>query len=126
MPGESAYREVNLDPNGCWNIYHFTDYRAQMREDPGAEQPLCRVVGTRELSTLKCTIDCRGLVDDSAELEVAVCSVIKAVDGNISYWAIAHPGSEPDFHKRTSFSMVLPGVKATMGPMANKQKRSKE
>lgn len=112
VKGESSYREVNLDPNGCWNIYLFTNYRAQMREEPGVDQPLCRATVKKDLYTLNCAIDCRGLVDDSADLELSVSSVIQAVDGNISYWAIVHHGSEPDFHKRTSFSMVLPGVKA--------------
>ncbi len=109
VPGDPAYREVNLAPNGCWGIYHFTNYRTQMREEPGAVQPLCRVTGKGNLYILNCTIDCRGLVDDSADLELAVSSVIQTVDGDIGYWAIVHQGAEPDFHKRTNFSILLPG-----------------
>ncbi len=113
MQGTSAYWEVNLSPNGCWNIYRFTDYRSGMREELLVEQPVCRVVEDDDLFSLRCTIDCKALIDESADLELAVSCVIQDTQGSISYWAIDHHGPEPDFHNRASFSMVLPGTKIT-------------
>ena len=106
----SAYWEVNLSPNDCWNVYHFTDYRTEMREERAVNQPFCRIVKERELFSLSCNIDLNSLIDDSSDLEVGISSVIEATDGSTSYWAIDHHGTEPDFHKRASFGMVLPGV----------------
>lgn len=110
IQGDPAYWEVNLSPNGCWNLYHFTDYRVGMREESSVGQPVCRVVEDDELFSLSCSIDCKTLIDDSSALELAVCSVIQDHGGSISYWAINHRGPAPDFHTRASFSMVLPGV----------------
>lgn len=114
IQGNSAYWEVNLCPNGCWNMYRFTDYRNGMREELLVDQPGFDLVEDGDLFWLRCTIDCQALIDESDDLELAVCSVIQDTRGNISYWAIDHHGSKPDFHDRASFSMVLPGVKNAM------------
>ena len=33
--------------------------------------------------------------------------VIETVDGERSYWALAHPAGQPDFHHRDSFTLAL-------------------
>jgi hypothetical protein len=111
IKGDPAYWEVNLSPNNCWNVYHFTNYRSQMQEEGSIRKPICHVVQDAGLLSFSCTLDYTGLIDDSSDLEVGVSSVIKATDGSTSYWAIEHHGTEPDFHNRTGFSMLLPGVK---------------
>jgi hypothetical protein len=35
--------------------------------------------------------------------------VIEDDQGRISYWALAHPASKPDFHHRDGFALVLAG-----------------
>ena len=111
IQGKSAYWEVNFSPNGCWNMYHFTDYRNGMREELLVDQPCFDIIGDGDFFSLRCTIGCQSFIDDSVDLELAVSSVIQDTRGNTSYWAINHHGSKPDFHNRTSFSMVLPGIK---------------
>ena len=115
MKSDSAYWEVNHAPHGgesnCWNAYHFTGYRSQMQEEESVNTPVCHVVQDAGLFSYSCTLDYTGLINDSSDLEVGVSSVIEATDGSISYWAIEHHGTEPDFHNRRSFSMLLPGVK---------------
>lgn len=111
VPGDPAYWEVNLSPNGCWNIYRFTDYRTGMTEEVLVDQPEFDIFADGDLFSLRCAIACRALIDDSVELELAVSCVIQDARGNTGYWAIDHHGPEPDFHNRASFSMVLPGVK---------------
>jgi hypothetical protein len=32
---------------------------------------------------------------------------MEAIDGSISYWALDHHGTEPDFHNRRSFQVFL-------------------
>lgn len=113
IQGDSAYWEVNLSPNGDWNIYRFTDYRTGMREELLAVQPVCVVVGEGGLFSLCCTLDCKALTDDSSDLELAVSCIIKDTGGSLSYWAVDHCGAEPDFHDRANFRMVLPGVKGS-------------
>ncbi len=82
-----------------------------MQEEESVGTPVCHVVQDAGLLSYNCALDYTGLIADSSDLEVGVSSVIKATDGSTSYWAIDHHGTEPDFHNRTSFSMLLPGVK---------------
>ncbi len=109
--GDPAYWEANLCLSGCWNVYRFDGYRTGMQEEGGVVQPHCYVVASPDLLLLTCTMDLNGIVDDSAELEVGLSSVIEGTDGSISYWAIEHLGAVPDFHNRRSFLVLLPGLK---------------
>jgi hypothetical protein len=44
-------------------------------------------------------------------LEISLTAVIEQVGQGASYWALAHTGAEPDFHRRDSFWMrLLPGA----------------
>jgi hypothetical protein len=40
-------------------------------------------------------------------LEVAISAVIKLRSGNVTCWALTHPGPEADFHRRDSFIIEL-------------------
>jgi hypothetical protein len=39
--------------------------------------------------------------------ELAVTMVVEEHDGRQSFWALAHPGPEPDFHHPDSFTLRL-------------------
>jgi hypothetical protein len=41
-------------------------------------------------------------------LEISLTVVIDQVGQGASYWALAHTGAEPDFHRRDSFGLRLP------------------
>jgi hypothetical protein len=110
IQGETGYWEVNLCPSGCWNVYRFDGYRSGMREEGAVGPPTCRVAAARDLLSLACTVNFNGIIEDSSTLELGLGSVIEATDGSTGYWAIDHPGAEPDFHDRRGFVLVLPGV----------------
>ena len=40
-------------------------------------------------------------------LEISLTAVIEQVGQWVSYWALAHTGAEPDFHRRDSFGLRL-------------------
>jgi hypothetical protein len=40
-------------------------------------------------------------------LEISLTAVIEQVGQGVSYWALAHTGAEPDFHRRDSFRLGL-------------------
>lgn len=118
IKGDPAYWEVNWGPcqvggreQTCWNVYYFAGYRSHMCEEQAVGAPVCHVVRDAGCLIYSCTLFYTGLVDDWSDLEIGVSGVIKAADGSTSYWAIDHYGTKPDFHNRTSFSMLLPGVK---------------
>jgi len=111
IKGKTGYWEANFCPGGRWNVYRFAGYRTGMREDGDIGPPHCCLVAGPDLLSLTCTLVLNSIIDDSADLEAGVCSIIEATDGGISHWAIEHHGPQPDFHHRHGFLLELPGAK---------------
>lgn len=98
----SSYYEFNLSPAGHWNLYGFDAYRHGMREEPA----LCAtgsVLLTSEALAVHMEIDLGRLGLINRPLQVSPCVVLLAAENNSSFWAISHPGPQPDFHNRQSF-----------------------
>lgn len=100
---DPGYWEVNCCLSGRWNVYRFDDYRLGMREEHYTGRPLCKVTETTDHLSLSCSLNVNDILDDSYEIEAAVCVVIETIDGNLHYLAIEHRESQPDFHNRKSF-----------------------
>lgn len=101
------YWEFNLSPAGHWNVYRFTSYRQGMQEEPAfTSLPFSvRIRPASLLLSLELALD--KIIPEEQALEVAVSAVIKTTNGRIIYWALAHPGPRPDFHRRDSFIIGL-------------------
>lgn len=98
-----SYWEFNLSPAGFWNVYHFEAYRQGLAEATAFSSLPFEVRRRRDSLRLALEVDLAGMVQAEQTLEVAIAAVIKTVDGRVSYWALTHPGSRPDFHRRDSF-----------------------
>jgi len=48
-------------------------------------------------------LDCSGFWPASVVPEIGLTMVLEEADGNLSYWALSHPGDQADFHDRRSF-----------------------
>ena len=57
--------------------------------------------------TLSAVCDAPGL-SFSSNCRFAISAVIEEIGGTKSYWALAHPPGEPDFHHPTSYAATLP------------------
>ncbi|MDA8090594.1 MAG: DOMON-like domain-containing protein [Nitrospiraceae bacterium] len=103
----TRYWEFNLSPAGLWNTYSFESYREGMREEPSFEKlPFVVHAGPRALR-LSLEFNLAAIVPPGLDINVAVSAVIKMKDGNMSYWALAHPPVRPDFHDRACFKIAL-------------------
>ena len=101
------YWEFNLSPAGHWNVYQFAGYR-QGRQEEAAFASLPFSVQRRPgswLLTLK--VDLAKIVPADQTLEAGISAVIQPPEGEATYWALSHPGPQPDFHRRDSFSVAL-------------------
>jgi hypothetical protein len=99
---DGGYYELNFSPSTEWAVYRFDGYRAGMRpsDDVGtpsiemaadpARQELVASFGTRPNAT-----------------RLGLSAIIEAMDGTKSYWALAHPEGQPDFHHPVSFALDL-------------------
>jgi hypothetical protein len=115
--GHDAYWELNVAPSGDWNLYRLSHYRGPL-EPVGLEVPppwhLRRTAGELEVAVDIDLGEVAGGEDPAVAtlpLEISLTAVIEQVGQGVSYWALAHTGAEPDFHRRDSFwLMVPPGV----------------
>ncbi|WP_369815785.1 DOMON-like domain-containing protein [Erythrobacter sp. QSSC1-22B] len=100
-----AYAEFNLSPSEHWAAYDFSDYRAAMRERDLPCEPVCTWRAGSAFSLFDAAIPLSGLPDLPAAL--AASAVLEEVGGTKSYWALAHPADQPDFHHADGFVLAL-------------------
>jgi hypothetical protein len=136
VEGEEEYLEYNVAPSGLWNVYSFRGYREG--RERGRWPALSRLDVDRRTRPLtaekRARYEASGL--DSAErfgptyftlkaqlalplsLDVALhrpwlvglSTVVEERNGRISYWALAHPPGDPDFHHPSCFALRLPAA----------------
>jgi hypothetical protein len=102
-----AYWEFNLSPAGHWNVYHFDNYRQRMQEETAFTTLPFRVQHNSDSLDLALNVNLDKIITVDQPIEVAITTVIKSTNGDISYLALSHKGAEPDFHLRESFIVEL-------------------
>ncbi|OKH42786.1 hypothetical protein NIES2101_32365 [Calothrix sp. HK-06] len=98
-----GYWEFNLSPAGHWNIYRFDNYRQGMQEETAFTTLPFDVKHNSDSFTLALDVNLDKIISIHQPIEVAITTVIKSKNGDVSYWALSHKGAEPDFHLRESF-----------------------
>lgn len=106
-PGAEGYHELNLSPSLDWAAYRFDGYRAGMAP---AQVPPPRILagsldGGFELSAIVDLSELPGL--SAAPWRLGLSSVIADIEGRLSYWALAHPPGDPDFHHAGGFVLEM-------------------
>jgi hypothetical protein len=104
--GAEPYWEVNLAPNGHWNLYRLDGYRQGLR--PEADREALPVAVTEGTGQLRLDLDLllpRELAETCRQgpLQLGVTAVIEQRGGTLSYWALGHGGPVADFHRREDF-----------------------
>lgn len=105
---EAAYTEFNFSPSGHWATYRFASER--QRETslvPDAPAPVMQLAITPTLLTLEVHLHRAALPLTTQHIELALCAVIEELDGRLSYWALEHPQTRPDFHNPAGRSLRL-------------------
>lgn len=97
-----GYREFNLSSSGQWASYGFSGYREGMTE--AAEVV---TVSPPDLASDRLALEAHLDLPASAG-KLALSAVIEALNGDKTYWALAHPSDKPDFHHPDSFILDLP------------------
>ncbi len=103
------YCEFNFSPSTQWAAYGFARYREEMEPlECGASMPI-DVRISNEWLELEAPVPAMALRKLSADgvLRLALAAVVEEIDGRLSYWALAHPSSSPDFHHTDSFMLHL-------------------
>ncbi|MBD2729890.1 DOMON-like domain-containing protein [Nostoc sp. FACHB-892] len=103
----ARYWEFNLSPAGHWNVYRFDGYRQGMQEEKAFTILPCNIQNQTNGLILVLDVDLDKIISVEQAIEVAITTVIKDKDGEITYWALTHQGAEADFHLRDSFIVEL-------------------
>ena len=104
--GQMSYIEFNFAPSTQWASYAFSGYRQGMAPADVAP-PKILVASTETQLTLDASFDWEPLADGQT-WRLGLAAVIEELDGNKSYWALAHPPGKPDFHHSDCFALELP------------------
>jgi hypothetical protein len=107
IQNSTRYWEFNLSPAGYWNVYRFDDYRQGMQEETAVTSLPFSVQLQASTLLLTLELDLSKFIPADQALEVAITAVIKPKDGDVTYWALSHSGSQADFHRRDSFIVEL-------------------
>ncbi|MDA8433679.1 MAG: DOMON-like domain-containing protein [Nitrospiraceae bacterium] len=101
------YWEFNLSPSGLWNVYCFESYRRGMREEQALTALPFAADVRRDSLVVSLEADLSALIGRGEKLQAGVAAVVRLADGSLTYWALAHPGPKPDFHRRDSFLLEV-------------------
>lgn len=107
IKNSERYWEFNLSPSGHWNIYHFEAYRQGMQEEIAFTSLPFNIQHQSDALLLALKLDLTKLVQADQTLAVAISTVIKHRNSEVTYWALTHPGPQADFHRRDSFIVEL-------------------
>ncbi len=102
----SAYLEFNFSPSGDWAAYAFSSERQRDLAAPALPAPRITCTQDAQHLALDAVLPTHGLPD--TDWIVGLSAVIKTTDGQLSYWALAHPRAQPDFHHRAGWTVHLP------------------
>ena len=107
----TAYREFNFSPSGDWAVYDFAQER--VRADAPHAPAALTLSFSQQADALTLTAVTPHLPtpwDESADTLLGLSAVIESADGQLSYWALAHPRPQPDFHTRAGWTARLPAA----------------
>ncbi|MBM3260626.1 MAG: DOMON-like domain-containing protein [Candidatus Sericytochromatia bacterium] len=109
LAGENGpgYLEINVAPSGDWQCYGFSGYREGRLVLPEATAPELRLVRTTASLELEARFSAGLEALGPQPWRVGLTAVIEDRAGSLSYWALAHTGPEPDFHRADSWSSAV-------------------
>jgi hypothetical protein len=108
LKDQPQYWEFNMSPCGDWNVYRMDAYRrVGFRTETSMQDLLFETRQETNKFTLNAWLNLSPLFELDDPLEAGIAAIIQTRDGQETYWALAHPGPQADFHVRESFTLPL-------------------
>ena len=102
-----SYCEFNFSPSTQWAAYGFRGYREGMAPAPVEREPIISYAEPVESFDLHVSLPIR--LPRSGRLGLS--AIVEEKGGHKSYWALAHPPGDPDFHDPACFALQLPATR---------------
>jgi hypothetical protein len=105
----SAYFEFNFSPSTQWATYEFKSYREAMRASIISDEVNIETYTEVQTYRLKASVDLNQIFETlgHGSLNLGLSAVIEERSGRKSYWALAHPPGQADFHHSDCFAHEL-------------------
>lgn len=104
------YIEFNFSPDFEWNAFYFAKKGDALVEYAGVDLVKMDILLSLEVFHLIVEIDKKkfpkGFFDQESKLSGAITSVIKEKNERLSYWALNHTDTRPNFHDFRSFVAI--------------------
>ena len=100
----SGYCEFNFSPSGQWAFYAFSAYR-QPAPVPHPPAPCLRWHRAPTCLSLRVRLPPESLPSGQGALRLGLAAVLEGKEGAFSWWALAHPSGQPDFHAPEGFAL---------------------
>ncbi|HEY0132042.1 MAG TPA: DOMON-like domain-containing protein [Allosphingosinicella sp.] len=107
--GGEAYFEFNFSPSTEWAAYRFERHREGRSDLARPVDPFSTRGKEPSDPLLEVDLDLSGLPD--VAMRLGLSAVIEEKGGRKSYWALAHPPGDPDFHNASCFTLELPAAR---------------
>jgi len=102
-----SYVEFNFSPNFEWNCFYFEKKGDALNELKEMQMPDLDILLSKDnfllFAKIKKVFFPKGFFDNNQKLSVGISSVIKDSRKSLSYWALTHCDSRPNFHHFDSF-----------------------
>lgn len=100
-----SYLEFNFSPEFEWNAFYFQKKGDALKEYEKVDSIKVDILLSHEVFHLIVEIDKKKFPENffKGELSAGITSVIKEKNGNLSYWALSHEDTKPNFHDFRSF-----------------------
>lgn len=103
----AGYQEYNFSPSRRWAAYDFKSHR-RGRSDLDIAPPKIDFWSDITGCALRVELDLAATI--AFPSRYGLSAIIEEADGTKSYWALAHPPGEPDFHHPDCFAIGLPAL----------------
>lgn len=107
--GQPQYHEFNFSPSGEWAVYAFTNYRQGLPLEPATVAPRISVCRSGGVWSLEARIALPHPA--AAGIVLGLSAVVESLEDRLSYWALGHPCSQPDFHHADTFLLELDEIR---------------
>lgn len=99
--------DFRICPHQDWAVYQFEGYRQGKRAVPTVSTVSYSMLSTPKALHTSLKIDLEELSLSEQTLQVGVTAVTYLEAQQMIHWALAHPGTTPDFHHPDSFALML-------------------
>lgn len=102
---QNAYLEFNFSSIFEWNVFYFEKQGNPLKEYKNCDSIKIDILRSLDIFHIIVEIDKRKIPIDFKihQRDVGITSVIKDKKGHLSYWALSHEDTKPNFHHFDSF-----------------------